>query len=44
MEDIKEKTFTEGCEDSSQERDREERYNPNRELSDTDWMKHVKIK
>lgn len=43
MKELKEKTFTEGRENAPQERDQEERYNPNRELDDTVWMKYINI-
>lgn len=41
MKDLKEKTFTEGCENAQEEREHEERYNSNRDLSDSDWMKYI---
>lgn len=41
MKDLKEKTFTEGCENSPQERDREENYNPNREIDDATWRRLI---
>ncbi len=41
MNELKEKTFTEGRENALQERDREEKYNPNKELPDSDWMKDI---
>jgi len=39
MNELKEKTFTEGRENALEERDREEQYNPNKERLDSDWMK-----
>lgn len=44
MKDLKEKTFTEGCENAQEEMERNERYNPNRELDDMAWMKYVNIR
>ncbi len=44
MKELKEKTFTEGREDALQERDREEKYNPNKEFSDSEWMKYINIR
>jgi len=44
MKELKEKTFTEGCENSPQEREYNETYNPNREIDDAEWMKYIKIR
>lgn len=44
MRELKEKTFTEGKENAPQERDQEEKYNPNRETLEGDWMKHVNFR
>ena len=42
MDEFKEKTFTEGKENALEERDREEKYNPNRDVPDSGWMKYNK--
>lgn len=44
MDELKEKTFTEGRENAPQEREHEETYNPNREVSDSEWMKYINIR
>ena len=44
MKELKEKTFTEGKENALEERDREEQYNPNKELSDSEWIKYVNFR
>jgi len=45
MNELKEKTFTEGRENALEERDREEQYNPNRETpNDSDWMKYINLR
>ena len=44
MKELKEKTFTEDCENAQEERERNEKYNPNRELDDAAWMKYVNIR
>ena len=42
MDEFKEKTFTEGKENALEERDREEKYNPNRDTPNSEWMKYNK--
>ena len=44
MKELKEKTFTEGRENAPQEIEKEEKYNPNKEFSDSEWMKYVNIR
>lgn len=45
MNELKEKTFTEGRENALEERDKEERYNPNREtLDDSSRMKYINLR
>jgi len=44
MEELKEKSFTEGKENFQQDREQEERYNPNRDLSDSELMKYLNIR
>lgn len=44
MDEFKEKTFTEGKENALEERDREEKYNPNRDIPDSEWMKYINIR
>jgi hypothetical protein len=41
MKELKEKTFTEGRENALEERDREDIYNPNKELPDSSWMRYT---
>ena len=41
MNELKEKTFTEGRENALEERDREERYNPNREVPEINGWKNT---
>ena len=44
MNELKEKTFTEGRENALEERDREEQYNPTTERLDSDWMKNINLR
>lgn len=44
MKELKEKTFTEGCENALEEREYNENYNPNREIDDATWMKYINIR
>ena len=45
MKELKEKTFTEGRENALEERDKEERYNPNRETPEpNNWMTRTNLK
>lgn len=39
MKELKEKTFTDGCEDAPQGREINESYNPNREVDDATWRR-----
>lgn len=44
MKELKEKTFTEGCENALEEREHEEVFNPNREVDDATWMKYINFR
>ena len=44
MKELKEKTFTEGRENALEERDQEEKYNPNRETPEDDWTKSTNFR
>lgn len=43
MNELKEKTFTEGRENALEERDREEQYNPNRETPEGIGWKNANL-
>lgn len=44
MRELKEKTFTEGRENALEERDNDEKFNPNREVPDNEWIKYINNK